>query len=138
MGVDFRLGPSHRIKRRRDYLHVQSHGRKFRSKHFLVAVCSSKCLAGEGRNSRIGVTITRKIHKSAVRRNRLRRRIKEIYRFYKQQLAKAKIDFVIIALAGAADLEFADIKQELNGLFGKIARVMHVDGWPRTAGSQEN
>ncbi len=116
---DFRLGPSRRIKRRQDFLRIQSSGQKFRSKHFLIAVCPRQDVESGSCESRIGVTITTKVHKRAVRRNRLRRRTREIFRIYRPRLRKP-MDIVVIALSGSTELAFGEAKWELEKLLGKI------------------
>ena len=101
-GYDYGLGPSRRVKRRKDYLRIQSEGRKIRSKHFLTTVAARIGSVSESADSRIGVTITKKIDKRAARRNRLRRRIREFFRLNRSRL-RPSTDIVVIALAGATE-----------------------------------
>lgn len=106
---DFSFGPERRIKNRKDYLRIQQGGRKLRSTHFLLAY---SILQDKHSQSRIGVTITTKVNKSAVERNRLRRRIRELFRCHRQHLAQS-LDLVVIALNGATDLSFNEVRGEL-------------------------
>lgn len=108
-GSDFSFGPERRIKNRKDYLRIQQGGRKLRSAHFLLAYSIIK---DEPKQSRIGVTITTKVNKLAVERNRLRRRIRELFRSHQQFLAQP-LDLVVIALNGATDLSFNEVREEL-------------------------
>ena len=71
----FKYRPQQRLKKRPEFLALQESGKKHYSKHFLLIIGKSA-----GSESRLGVTITRKVHKSAVHRNQLRRRVREIFR----------------------------------------------------------
>jgi ribonuclease P protein component len=128
---DLSFGPERRVKRRREFLQIQGSGRKYRSPHFLlIAVATEKLstetsrserTAEEGQSlaeSRLGVTITTKVHKRAVRRNKLRRRIREIFRHQRLSFRSA-YDLVVIALTGSTDLEFPQIEEELCSLLKK-------------------
>lgn len=75
-----------------------------------------------GRESRLGVIITRKVDKRAARRNRLRRRLREIFRTERHKLTK-KVDLVIIARKDAADCRFARIKQEVIGALSRAGYI---------------
>ena len=116
---DERLIPARRVKSRKDFLRVQKEGRKVRSEHFLLAHCSR---VPSEQESRIGVTITTKIDKRAARRNRLRRRVRDIFRKHHSRLLGAH-DIVVIALTGAVDLAYDEVKHEILSSFRK-ARLL--------------
>ena len=63
-----------RIRKRREYLEVMGQGRKFVT-HRLVFFCT----AWDSRDARLGVTVSRRVG-NAVVRNRVKRRIREIFR----------------------------------------------------------
>lgn len=109
---------SRRVKRRGEYLHVQSTGRKFRTKHFLLSLKGN--VPG---STRLGITITTKISKRAVRRNRLRRRIRELFRANLAQIPDNQVA-VIIALTGATDLDFPEVEKELCTLLRDAKRTV--------------
>ena len=113
--ADCSLGPKRRIKRRGDFLRIQQKGRKFRSSHFLL-ITSPNQRAGNEADSRIGVTITTKVDKRAARRNRLRRRIREVFRRERRTLLEHS-DIVLIALKGATELSFDKIRAQMRYLF---------------------
>jgi ribonuclease P protein component len=100
---------SARVKRRGEILSVQNNGRKLFSRHFLVSL-----LAARGTSSRLAVTVTKKVDKRSSARNRLRRRIREIFRLTRFKLSSL-FDIVIIARNGACELEYAEIRRELLG-----------------------
>lgn len=111
--TDRSLGPSRRIKKRCDYLKVQENGKKCRTKHFLLSY-----LAKDISSSRIGITVTKKVDKRAVERNRIKRRVREVFRSKRPFFAK-NADVVVIALQGAAGLSFDQISRQINYLFYK-------------------
>lgn len=100
-----------RVKSRKDFLRVQQGGKKTRSYHFLLCASSSK-------TPRLGITVTTKVHKRANVRNRIKRQIREFFRKRKSYFILSQ-DVVIIAMQGAAELENAEIRKELNYLFKK-------------------
>jgi ribonuclease P protein component len=72
--------------------------------------------------SRLGVTITKKIDKRAARRNRLRRRVREVFRRKRAELKKP-VDLVFIALSESTELNYEQIGRELSGLLRKARLV---------------
>ena len=117
---DYSLGPERRIKRRSDYLRVQSSKNKVSSRHFLLAYRPrpdvAEPSAAEEQQHRFGVTITTKVDKRAARRNRLRRRLRECYRLIRPRLVSGSFDIAIIARNGACDLSFEKLSREFKYL----------------------
>ena len=118
MPRQFDFPASKRIKKRQDFTRIQSSGRKFYSRHFVAAVSDPKESAVESRESRLGVTVTKKVDKRAVGRNYLKRRVKEVFRLNQHKIKKP-IDLVIIARKGAVDLSFQQVADELCQLMKK-------------------
>jgi ribonuclease P protein component len=113
--LDRRLSSDRRIKKRSDFLAIQSKGRKSRTKYLLLSYrktepCSTKLC------SRIGVTVTKKIDKRSARRNRLKRRIKEVFRLNRFKF-QFNADVVVVALNGATEISFAQVRKDLLYLF---------------------
>ena len=98
-----------RIKKRGEFQRIQRSGKKMYSKHFLIIVAPS-----DRSESRLGVTVSRKVSKRAVRRNLVKRRIREIFRLYRSRLREA-LDIVIIARDGADACSYADMRKEILG-----------------------
>lgn len=80
----------------------------------MVIYCRQNGSAG----NRLGITVSTKLG-GAVRRNRIRRRIKETYRLNEHRLAKGW-DLVIVARSAAARGDFREIGAEFIRLAGKL------------------
>lgn len=118
-----KLGPNQRIKSRKDYLYIQQKGWKQRTKYILL--CAVPVIEREKYNRkikhdkpRIGITITTKVHKRAVQRNRFKRVVKEFFRENFLDL-KQSADIVVIALNDVCNLENKQLNLELKNLFSK-------------------
>ncbi|HSR12821.1 MAG TPA: ribonuclease P protein component [Thermodesulfobacteriota bacterium] len=103
------FGREERVRKRADHQRVYREGAKFQSRHFRASVCPNTLP-----HRRLGVTAGKRIG-PAVRRNRLKRRIREFFRLNKDLLPPS-CDFVITAREGAADLSFREVSEELKGL----------------------
>ena len=97
---------SHRLLRSAEFKRVAQVGRKVNSKHFLIFVVPTQA------PPRIGITITKKIDSRAARRNRLRRRVREIFRKLQRSFIQG-VDLVVIARSGSAALDLNTISNEL-------------------------
>lgn len=83
-------------------------GRKFHSRNFLLLVAPAQ----DG-VSRLGVTVTLKIDKRSVVRNRIKRHIREAFRKLRSDL-KAPIDVAVIARNGATTCEFQQVEFQIK------------------------
>ena len=64
---------------------------------------------------RLGVTVSKRVDKHAVGRNRIRRQVREIFRVQRANLPAG--DYVVLALAAAARSDNAALRDELLSLF---------------------
>ena len=117
MKPDEGLPRERRVRKRQDFLRIQSGKRKLRSNHLLLAISPPR--NQEHNDSRIGITVTRKVDKRAARRNRLKRRVREFFR-RERSLFTEPVDMVVIALDGATELDFQQVCWELRGLLLKM------------------
>lgn len=105
--------PSARLKKKKEFLAVQdavrASGRRLHSKHFLLLVNPSV-----SKQSRIGLTVTTKIDKRAVVRNRIKRYVREVFRRVRQKLLEP-VDIVVIARMHSQTLSFQEVQRELLG-----------------------
>ncbi|NOX97948.1 MAG: ribonuclease P protein component [Nitrospirae bacterium] len=140
MESSFSFKKAERLRRKVDFERIFSQGRRFRESHFRFYVldrtlkslpCPGKrtgparIIAGAGeKENRIGFIVgKRAVDKAAVRRNRVRRHLKEAYRLNKSRL-KAGRDLVVVAEKGAVGLSFPEVQRELLQLFGKAGLIL--------------
>jgi ribonuclease P protein component len=64
---------------------------------------------------RLGITVSKRVDKRAVGRNRIRRQVRECFRLQRPSLPPG--DYVVLALAGAARQDNAALRVELLSLF---------------------
>lgn len=76
--------------------------------------------------NRLGITVSKKFGKS-VKRNRLRRLIKENYRAY-EKAVRTGYDCVFVSRSSDKMPEFTDIKKEMKFLFKKL-EVFEQEKW---------
>ncbi|MGE4317321.1 MAG: ribonuclease P protein component [Deferribacterales bacterium] len=109
-----------RLKHGRDFDRVFRQGRK-RWGRF---VCLHYIISAEDR-TRIGLTVSKKVDKRAVRRNLVKRRLREIFR-NNRQIFPDCFDIVIRALPGCADAQYGELQDEVLQL-AKSARPAQTD-----------
>jgi ribonuclease P protein component len=103
------LAPQYRLRRSREISHCQKVGRKLHTKHFLLIVKRS-----ESDFSRLALAVTLKIDKRAVRRNLIKRRVREVFRVLKGRFNRS-LDVVVVARHGVQKLSFDGYSSEITG-----------------------
>ncbi|WP_208436116.1 ribonuclease P protein component [Bartonella phoceensis] len=103
-----------RIRKRADFLAVRT-GEKRRGPLFLLEVKSHERRAGieSPLVARVGFTVTRK-NGNAVKRNRIKRRLREAVRVGLTDNMEAGTDYVIVAHPDALHAPFTSLINELN------------------------
>lgn len=91
-----------------EYLRTQAQGKRFYSPHF--GICLAPAAAAQ---PRLGLVVGRRLGK-AVRRNRIKRLLREFFRRHKRQLPAW--DLIIMAKKGAAELSYPQVEAELARL----------------------
>ena len=89
--------------------------KRCRSDDQLFTVYASKRPTG---GARLGITVSRRVSTKAVRRNRLKRRIRESFRYHKRPLAG--LDLVVIARHEANENERLQVDQSLLGHWTRV------------------
>lgn len=108
----------HRLKKNSQFGYIYKKGEKFHTEHFTLFVVKSKY-----ESYRIGFSVSKKLGK-ANKRNKLKRRLKEISR--RDLKIPSFCNFVVLAKDGACELSFADIQKEMIKLFGKYESKKNI------------
>ena len=103
-----------RLLKRAQFLELSKKGQKIHTGFFIVVV-----LEGKTQNNRIGITASKKIG-NAVKRNRIKRLIRESFRLRRENLSGNK-DINIIVRKTLTTLSNKQIIEKLDKLFTKIA-----------------
>jgi ribonuclease P protein component len=111
----FTFKKADRILKRSEFMTLARHGRKLQNDVFIAVV-----LPGTTDRSRLGITVTRKVG-NAVRRNRIKRLVREFFR-RRQYQQTGNWDINIIAKKRAAELPSDIIFSHLKSLFDHMAR----------------
>ncbi|HOG17997.1 MAG: Ribonuclease P protein component [Syntrophaceae bacterium PtaU1.Bin231] len=98
-----------RIRNRKDFQVVYDRGARKGSQHFVVV-----SLENTSGTRRLGITVSKKVG-NAVKRNRIKRLVREFFRLNKTRLPGAR-DIVVIARRHRDDLTFRKVSRELEEL----------------------
>jgi ribonuclease P protein component len=112
------LQKKYRLKRRSDFRRVFRAGTSVANRQFVLYIYRRK----EEGPPRVGVSVSKKLGK-AVKRNRIRRLIKEAIRQYLIEEIPDGIDLVVLARQPAATMDFSQIRSSLNHLFKKAKLI---------------
>ena len=104
------FGRERRILRRADYLETYATGQRHAGRWLVLFV-----RPGKGPGARLGVTITKKTGPAVVR-NRLRRRLRELFR--RSAVVGTAADLVVNVRPGAERTDFSELSRD----FAKLAR----------------
>jgi len=96
-----------RLLNRKDFVNLNRLGKRYRTEHFTVIFKEN----GLG-ISRLGITVSKKIGK-AVKRNKVKRLLREFFRLNKKRFPKG-FDVIVVANKGADGLIFWKIQEELG------------------------
>lgn len=112
-----RLTSEERLGRRSEYQHCYRNGRR-RHGRFVTLFVAPNSLGA----ARLGITATRKVG-SAVARNRVKRRVREIYRRWDRRFDLPAVDLVVHLKPAAAEADFGELETELWNLWRPLIRV---------------
>ncbi len=83
------------------------------------------CRKRKAQGNRLGITVSTKIGKAVVR-NKIRRRLREIYRINEDKLLKG-YDIVIVARSRSAYMQFRELEQDFLRLAQKLKMRSDVE-----------
>lgn len=127
MRAQLSFGAPDRLHRSAEFIRLQRVGVRFQSPHFVLYAGR---LETEPARSRLGVTVSRRIG-NAVLRNRVKRRVREIFRRSIRDNLPAVTSIVVIARAGAGMLASAAINDELIAAARKAGERISAQGGGR-------
>jgi ribonuclease P protein component len=107
-----------RIRRRREFLALSRAGERRQTPHFIVLA------RGRSGCARLGVTVSRKVG-PAVMRNRIKRRVREVFRRRARRLLPGH-DVLVIARVGAATTTFEEVQRELAAVAIRVVEPRRV------------
>ena len=111
------------IKKNFEFARVYKKGKFFVGKYLILYVLKS-----DPQMNKIGITASKKVGKSVIR-NRLKRLVKENYRFFEEYLfCGYKIVFVI--RSNEVLPEYHDVNREMKSLF-KRAGILDLTKWEK-------
>lgn len=111
-----RLTRDQRLRRRADYLRCYRRGRR---RHGRLAILYF--VPNQLHHPRLGITASRKVGKAVVR-HRLKRRVKEVYRRWKERDRLPAVDLVVHLKPAASASDFPTLRKELLGLLASLLR----------------
>ncbi len=113
-GKRFGFGPRFRLTKRREFERVYREGVLVKDDCFRLYALPRE---GPEREPRLGLSVSKKLGK-AVRRNKLKRRIREWFRTHKE--AVWGFDVVVQAKPPAAELDFHELRRRLDALAAQL------------------
>lgn len=116
------LAKQHRLKHWRDFRKVYGKGKRFHGHRLvLITYCDRDEMPKPA--TKVGISISRKVSKKAVVRNRIKRRIRSILRLFLPNI-EAGWKVIIIVRSNAIECGYEDFLRELEKLLIK-AEVLY-------------
>ena len=123
--MDASFGPEHRFHDRRDYGRVFYRQQKAAGKYLVVLVLPRPDWAPK--RSRLGIMVSTKVHKRAVRRHAIKRWIREVFRCELQQ-AHPGHDVVVVVRRDPPAEGYQSLRDELHRLLPKALAAQAKPG----------
>lgn len=111
------LSLKHRLKKDRDFEKVFKKGRAHKNPFFSIKFHPNRV-----GSVRVGIVVGRKVSPKSTERNKLKRRIRESLKTFLPKI-KRNIDIVIVSFSRSRDLDFRQIKEDIEDLLKK-ARLL--------------
>lgn len=104
-----------RLKKRSDFLCVQRTGKKWVSKGMIVEIAHNDNLG-----IRYGLTVSKKVSKLAVMRNRIKRRLKAVANDVLPAYAGIHLDIVLVGRQASEKRDYKDLQNDLRWCLKKM------------------
>ena len=104
-----------KILKRREFLQLKRCGKRIQDRNFIVIYSD-----GRGKKNRIGITVSKKLG-NAVKRNKIKRLIRENFRMNRDKIAEF-MDINVIAKKKAGEISADMVFKSLDGIFNQIPR----------------
>jgi ribonuclease P protein component len=106
------------LKKNYEFVHIYKKGKFYAGKYITLYILKSAYVKNVSGINRLGITANKKVGNS-VKRNRVKRLIRESYRFYEDFVA-AGLDIVFVARSNEILPEYSDISKEMKFLLKKL------------------
>jgi ribonuclease P protein component len=103
------------LKKRAGFLHVQKNGRKWICKSFILQICPN-----DDKGQRFGLVVTKRLHKLAVDRNRVKRRLREAISDILPLKALNNYDYVFIARTDTISKPYVELTKDMKWCLKKL------------------
>lgn len=105
------------LRKRGEFLRVQNGGQKWVSPGVILMVAPNEAAEGV----KFGLTVTKKLSKSAVVRNRIRRRLRAVAYDVLPGKAKTGVDYVLIARPESENLPYDKLCSDLSWCLKRLS-----------------
>lgn len=109
-----------RLKKRSDFLRVQKEGRKWVSRGLILQVAGRPDPAGSY-PVRFGLTVSKRLSKSAVVRNRVKRRLRAVARDILPLCARGGNDYILIGRPETETRPYTALREDLKWCLQKLS-----------------
>ena len=120
-GQSARFPKARRVRRRGEFTHVFENATRVQGRYFTVLMAPSK-----GRQVRLGIVASRKLG-DAVRRNRAKRLIREVFRRTPPLPGRQGVDVVVIPRRELFDAVYSSLETDLRGAIRRAATRLPAD-----------
>lgn len=110
---DFRFRKRERLTKKSDFQTIFEHGTRYTTENFVIFIHQNNRDI-----RRIGISVSKKVG-GAVKRNRVKRLVREFFRLHKDQLPDSK-DFLFIAKPGSTQLDYRSVSEEILRFIGNV------------------
>lgn len=113
---DFRFKKKERITKKSEFQIIIKNGTRYTTQNFIIIIYANNL-----KLRRLGVAVNKKVG-GAVKRNRVKRLLREFFRLNKGRLPETS-DILFIAKPGSNQLNYSTLSEEMLGFFSRLSAV---------------